>query len=327
MKILIFHAGGLGDLVNTAPALRSLRARFAEAAITLAGPGSFIPLFSASGLAERTLSLESHGLHELWSEAPLSREVKGLVSSHDLAVSWVRSEQLLDRLRGLGLSVAAFSGPFPPPPGSGHVSEVLAGPLRELGINESMPPPRLVLSPAALAEGPRFSGVILHPGSGSRHKNWPAENFVRVGEALHREAGLELALLCGPADEGPVKAVAAGLGPKVKALFSGLSIVSLASLLAGGRLFVGNDSGVSHLAGAVGAPVAAVYGPTDPSVWGVRQDRARNLSAGVDCSPCSREEMAGCGHKVCLDRLRPETVAEAALELLSRGGGPGSADL
>ncbi len=108
--------------------------------------------------------------------------------------------------------------------------------------------------------GPRF--VALHPGSGSRAKSWPPDRFATLAQEL---AGPRPWLLVvGPADSeacGPLLGrrgvvVAAGLAPRI-----------LGALLARAGLYVGNDSGVSHLAAAFGAPTLALFGPTDPAQW------------------------------------------------------------
>ena len=97
---------------------------------------------------------------------------------------------------------------------------------------------------------------------------------------------------------------------------SGLSLPELAGLLAFTRLLLANDSGVAHLAGAVGAPVAAVYGPSDPAIWGVRQDLAVNIRSS-SCPPCF-DRRRKCDARECLSGLSAEVVAESAAELLSR---------
>ena len=103
------------------------------------------------------------------------------------------------------------------------------------------------------------TGTVIHPFSGSAQKNWPLENF--------REVALRL---------GDVQWLA---GPE-EALDGSThfdSIVDLAKLIAGAKRYIGNDSGITHLAAAVGAPVIAIFGPTDPRVWAPRGENVRVL--------------------------------------------------
>jgi ADP-heptose:LPS heptosyltransferase len=115
---------------------------------------------------------------------------------------------------------------------------------------------------AALVDRLPAGFLAIHPGSGSPSKNWPATRFV---ELVSRTSGGRQWLLCvGPAEEAitprlaslPGAVIASGLPPRV-----------LGAVLSRAGVFVGNDSGVSHLAAAWGAPVVALFGPTDPTVW------------------------------------------------------------
>jgi len=126
--------------------------------------------------------------------------------------------------------------------------------------------------------GEAAAPAAVHPGSGGARKCWPAERFAR----LIRSLGAAVLLLEGPADSAPCRRVEQ-LAPTgthlVKA--SGLSVAQAAALLARCRSYVGNDSGLSHLAAALGVPTVAVFGPTDPSVWAPRGPRVRTVQAAA----------------------------------------------
>ena len=97
--------------------------------------------------------------------------------------------------------------------------------------------------------GPRHASIILHPFSGSAKKNWPLANFRELAAQLDG-----VAWTCGPEEELPGATRFADLA-------------DLARWISGARLYIGNDSGITHLAAAVGTPVLALFGPTDPSIW------------------------------------------------------------
>jgi ADP-heptose:LPS heptosyltransferase len=314
--ILVFHAGALGDLVNTLPALQALRAAFPRATLTAIGNLDTLELFQAAGVMDQALSLEGHGLHALFIESDLTGPVTDLIAGHDLAVSWIRNPILVRHLQDLGLHTIAFTDPFPPPPGSGHVSAYLARPLAGLGITSIPPHPRLSLSPEIISGRPRFPGIVLHPGSGSPKKNWPAERWAFVAHELCRSTSLPLALLEGPADEKPVHEILSLIGPSIAKHFSRLPLLDLASLLVSARLVLANDSGVAHLAGALGAPVVAVFGPTDPAAWAVNQPNAKNLAAALPCAPCIPETMRACEKPECRESVSVEETIQAALSVL-----------
>ena len=105
-------------------------------------------------------------------------------------------------------------------------------------------------------------------------------------------------------------------GGCLSAHYTDLDALELSALLASARLVLGGDSGVSHLAGALGAPVIAVYGPTDPGVWGVKQPNAANIASCSPCAPCRAETMRACKSKECMESVNMEDVVEAGLEIL-----------
>ncbi len=115
--------------------------------------------------------------------------------------------------------------------------------------------------------------LALHPGSGSARKNWPAERFVALAARWARDQ--PFLVVEGPADEGVTLPFHAS-----RAVFArGLSLRALGALLARAGLYVGNDSGVTHLAAAFGAPTLALFGPTDPLIWSPLGPKVRAVRA------------------------------------------------
>lgn len=98
-------------------------------------------------------------------------------------------------------------------------------------------------------QGPRHDSVVLHPYSGGARKNWPLEHFRTLASHFGN-----VAWTCGPEEELPGAVRFADLA-------------ELGRWISGARLFIGNDSGITHLAAAVGTPTLAVFGPTDPAIW------------------------------------------------------------
>src|SRR5581483_12178965 len=107
----------------------------------------------------------------------------------------------------------------------------------------------------------RENFAVIHPFSGSPRKNWPLDRFRRLASSLERVM--------------PVRWCAGRQDPPLPEAVCIDDLYALACWLARARLYIGNDSGITHLAAAVGTPVLALFGPTDPAVWGPRGENVR----------------------------------------------------
>ena len=184
----------------------------------------------------------------------------------DAVLAFTDDLEIQAHLRPLASRLLARS---PRPEPGRHASTWLAEAARPLDVDPGVAPPPLVFDSderrAARSAAPTLSPGFLavHPGSGARAKNWPPKRFAAL--ARTHAAGRPWLLVVGPADEeaaAPLRGVP-GCVPVHR-----LPLRVLGALLAQAGLFVGNDSGVSHLAAAAGAPTVALFGPTDPAVWG-----------------------------------------------------------
>jgi heptosyltransferase-2 len=159
---------------------------------------------------------------------------------------------------------------------------VFLEPLQRLAIFESDPVPRLRCAEGAEEEAgaPRMAPVALHPGSGSERKNWPEARWPELMERLLRE-GRELLLVGGEAEGDRLQRLRAQFpGAPVQEAFR-CPLVELAVRLPRCALLVGHDSGISHLAAAVGIPVLALWGETLEAVWRPRGERVQLLHGGA----------------------------------------------
>jgi ADP-heptose:LPS heptosyltransferase len=200
--------------------------------------------------------------------------VEAAILSADVVVAYTRSELVLDAIRRRARRVVVRNPA--PPPGGVHQSAWLAGALSDLGIEtREDPPPLLFTEPEKIEAEAAVSGlppgfVVVHPGSGSHAKNWPLERFVDAVRRL--VGGGPWLLVLGPAESdlpAPPDALVARAMP----------VRRLGAVLARAGLFLGNDSGVSHLAAACGTRTLALFGPTDPAQWAPVGRAVRTLRA------------------------------------------------
>jgi heptosyltransferase-2 len=210
-----------------------------------------------------------------------------------LAPNQLVGSGLTANLRRAGVREVFAVNPFPPAGQKTHAATHMLQALEPIVGRGHDPVPRIFLSAADKTFGANFiaqmglkgfgGGLIAaHPGSGGKHKRWPASHFAELMErARHRQTrmsaphGAQWLLICGPADEQACEEVCADLRLVTPHIVKDVSLVQLAAVISECRAYVGNDSGVTHIAAAVGAPTVAVFGPTDPNVWGPVGERVR----------------------------------------------------
>ena len=276
-RALLVRAGALGDILLLRRAVFALRR--AGFATTLLAPRASGSVLVGPGQSEVAALVDwnRRDVASLFDQsAAIPDLLRGELRAFDAALVCSRSEALRAQLATLVPRLASVD---PSPPPGRHAARWYAEALAALGIiDDAAPPPLLPLEEERAAADAwcarlpaRF--LAIHPGSGSAAKNWPAERYAALARALSHGDWL---LVSGPADlevagtlaREPGAVRARELPPRV-----------LGALLARAGLFVGNDSGVTHLAAASGAPTLALFGPTDPLQWGPDGDAAKTLRA------------------------------------------------
>jgi len=151
--------------------------------------------------------------------------------------------------------------------------------------------------------------IIIHPGSGSPKKNWPLSNFLKVSSVLARNS-IQTKFVLGPAEHymaNPLKKA----GIKKERLYHIDDPVKFVEILATASAFIGNDSGLSHLAAFIDVPTVVVFGPSDPLRWKPVGKKVAVVRPELDCTPCFETGMDHCNDVKCLDRTTPEMVIKA----------------
>jgi predicted lipopolysaccharide heptosyltransferase III len=160
--------------------------------------------------------------------------------------------------------------------------------------------------------------VSLSPGAKWQAKAWPERHYVRLARGL-AEAGCRVIVLWGPGEKDLAARIAASAGSGV-VMGPPTDLKELAALIESSSALIGTDSGVTHIAEAVGTPSVVLYGPTDPRVWHPEnQDRHVALyREDLDCRGCNRKR---CETRECMDGMTPDRVVEAWAALRQRAGG------
>jgi lipopolysaccharide heptosyltransferase II len=218
------------------------------------------------------------------------------------------------------LAAWALNEPLPPYDRERHALERYLDLLAPLGVPRPQRPEygleptesELAAARALLGQAGRDRPlVLLHPVAQWQSKLWPVDHWAALARRL-RQAGLDLALTGSEADRPVTGAIVdqAALGPGLLDLAGRLSLRELAALLGLARMLVATDTGVMHLAAAVGTPVLALFGPTSPGRTGPHGAGHRVLRLGLECSPCFKRS---CPRPRCLLEMPADLVAQAAL--------------
>ncbi len=253
MRRLLIRPGAIGDVILSLPAL------LAADATEIWTPHATASLVRLAGIpAVRPISstgLDSVGVRGGAEQCPALTEFDEIVSWYGSRNGAFRDAVSHLPFRFLDALPARDSG-------------VAASDFFLRQISESAPPG----DPRIAVDSQPGDYAVIHAFSGSQRKNWPLERFESVAAALP----LPVRWTAGP-DELLDRAIRFD------------NLVDLARLLAGARLFIGNDSGVTHLAAAVGTPTIAIFGPTDPLIWAPRGQHVR-LVKPPSPSPVSKME-------------------------------------
>ncbi len=239
------------------PAMEALRAGYVE--LWTARPNVSLARF-----ADRAYAIASTGLDTLGIIEPQPAVVERL-AAFDSIISWYGANrpEFIDTVGSLGLAFQ-FLRALPPEDYPGHATDFYLEQAASLGAGPAGHMPRLVCPEVT------HGSAVIHPFSGSRRKNWPLERFREL--ARHLEQHMPVRWCAGP-EEALAEAVRFD------------DLYELACWLKGARVYIGNDSGISHLAAAAGAPSLVLFGPTDPRRWAPRGPNVHILATETPGQP------------------------------------------
>ncbi|MEO7166174.1 MAG: glycosyltransferase family 9 protein [Spartobacteria bacterium] len=275
-RILVIRGGALGDFILTLPAIRLLREAFPAAHLEILGYKHIVALAEMSGYADATRSIEYAALARFFSrDADLAPDLIEYFGSFQQVVSYLfdPDEIFANNLRRAG--VRNLIAGSPKITGAEHAARQLARPLEKLALY--LEDPAAVLRPAK-ARAPGRPTIALHPGSGSESKNWPRERWAEVAKWL-LDRDQHLLLIGGEADAVRFAQLRSVLPNDKVREAQNLPLPELAAQLQDCTFFLGHDSGISHLAAAVGLPALLLFGPTDPAIWAPANSPVRVLRA------------------------------------------------
>jgi len=343
-RILVLAPGGIGDVVLTTPALRALRRQHPDAHIACLVPPGAAGLLKACPFINELIPSPIQGrggLRDLLRHLSFAREIRN--RRFDLSVTlrhWrgQACDGYLPYLAGVPRRVGpALSGSretaaiftHPVAIASAHQADAALEVVRGLGEDRAL---QLWTTEADRAFVQRYlqgQGIFaedlligVHPGSSAEVKQWPPERLAQAVDRLTLGWGARVILTGGPGEVRLAWEVARHTETSPVVVAGNLTLSQSVALIERCDLLLCGDSGPMHIAAAVGTPLVALFGPTDPRHWGPRTPRHRVVRRRLSCGPraaCIAGPHPECprGRAACIQDITVEEVVEAAEALLS----------
>jgi ADP-heptose:LPS heptosyltransferase len=324
-SVLTIHQGALGDFILALPALETVRKAFPQAESVIMGYPRILELVEKRFYAEEIRSIDQKGMASFFvREGALDSTLSQFFKKFDLIVVFGKDGEgtVTGNLKRVCEGRVLHIRSFPPWDEKVHLTDHLLKQFAQHGFPASGANPKLYLKEAdrewardfwkskGVTLEERSKVVVLHPGSGSKKKAWPLDRFLDLAHTLQDYLGSKILVVLGPAEGPEVQKAFEGMGPAAPILAKGLTLLQLASVMEACRFFTGNDSGISHLAAALGLPTVAIFGPTDQRVWSPRGEKTFVVSSAVHCSPCPQERFLLCKDSRCLRGVEMKEVIE-----------------
>ena len=298
-KILVIRGGAIGDFILTLPAMAALRRQFPEAHLEVLGYPHIVQLAIAGGVVDQVSSIEARALAGFFARnGELAEDWMDYFSEFDLIISYLYDPDEIFRTNIARCSPAQFIAcPYRPGEDSSvHAAKVYLKPLERLAIFEADHVPRLDVGADPESAAPAGAAnlspktplrLAMHPGSGSDRKNWPEQQWAELVQKLIDLTPFNLLLAGGEAEGERLQRLAAALPPARTRVAQSLPLAELARVMATCGGFIGHDSGISHLAAALGLPALILWGETAEVIWRPPGEKVKVLRhpAGLERLP------------------------------------------
>ena len=290
-KILVIRGGAIGDFILTLPAIAALRNQFSDTHLEVLGYPHIAQLALAGGLVDRVQPIEARGLAGFFARnGQLDEDLMDYFSEFDLIISYLYDPDEIFKTNVGRSSQAQFivGQHRPDETEKVHASKVYLRALERLAIFDADPVPRLAI------ERLRMPGnqIALHPGSGSEHKNWPEAKWAEFVSHLINRTQVNLLLVGGEAEGERLQRLAQALPRARCEVAQGLPLTELAQRLRSCIAFVGHDSGISHLAAALGMPCLVLWASTIQEVWRPQGERVVLLKNSSGLNSLGTDQVA-----------------------------------
>jgi heptosyltransferase-2 len=302
-KILVIRGGAIGDFILTLPVFSALRENFPEARLEVLGYPHIANLALAGRLVDQVRSIEARPLAQFFArEGTLSDELREYFSSFAIIISYLYDPDKTFQTNVALCSKAQFiAGPHRPKESENlHATKVFLQPLERLAIFGAPSIPQLNLT---VVHSKSAASLALHPGSGSERKNWPETKWSELLARLITETNLNFLLVGGEAEGTRLNRLSENLPRDRFQIAKNLPLVDLAARLKSCAAFVGHDSGISHLAAALGLPGLLLWGDTNEEIWRPESPRVKIIRDSQSLTLLSVAQVADEIQRAALKKL------------------------
>ena len=288
MRILVIRRGAIGDTIVTLPTLGILRENYPDAYTEVIGNREYWEIAHNRYYVNAVSGGETGLTNDLYSrDGRPSNEIIDYFSSFDLIIAYISDPDgiIKENLKRIRAKRTIIYPPFPKGDDL-HAADYTALVLREMGFAVNPPLfPKVYLS----REDRDFASQFLSPFMGYQPlvtihprtfgtKGWAIEKFINIGRWIEGSLNGKSIWIMGPAEEENIKLIKSNFPSSP--FLNLYSIPKVAAVLSFSHLYLGCDTGISHLAAAAGARVLALFGPTNPQVWCPRGERVWIIKAG-----------------------------------------------
>lgn len=310
MKTFVYHSGALGDFLSILPLLRIWRQN-TKSQIVLLGRPEYGALAQIAGLIDEICNIDNHGSLVFFSE-PEPLEIKERLSLYSHCMLFAKTDSpVVTNFKKYFSGTMLIHDPFPST--KIHVIDYHLQLIKEFGFLHCLSPIFSTLETSVDNQICTPGAVVIHPGSGSRKKNWAFSKYIQVAQKI-RSRGLAIIWITGPAESS-------FSFPTSDTVYNNRPLSDLVTLLGQSTLYIGNDSGITHLAAISGCAVIALFGPSDPVVWSPRgKNQITVVYKKLSCSPCHLCHVShadSCSFE-CLNQISSDEVANLAEEYLDK---------
>jgi ADP-heptose:LPS heptosyltransferase len=288
-KILIIREGALGDLILTFPVFLNLKNN--NFSVSVAGKGIYKNFVEKYGSIEEFIPIDSSSFIFFFENE--IEKLRNFLEKFDIIIAYCNEDDQIGKNLKNVFSKNLMFHPIKFQDLKIHITDYLNFPLKSFIYSDLVDKFRLNIEK-------KEEVFVIHPGSGSKCKNWKKENFLSIANELKN-----VIIILGPNEEDEYDFWKKNFKGKIVLNPELDEIIEIAKRTI---VYIGNDSGITHLFSITGVKTIGIYGPTSPFIWGPKGENVKIVYKNVGCNPCDRERYIRCQKRNCLEEIKIEDV-------------------